>query len=141
MNKTVKVENARIIFRNFSGKERKNNEEGERTFCVVLDDSTAKELSKSKWDVKWFNDVKQDDVSIPYLQVTINPNAFFPSVIIVEKDCRRIFNEDTVPMLDKIKIKSANVTMNGYSWVVGNHRGVKVYLEELIATIEESNEK
>lgn len=138
MNKTVTIKNTRIIFRNFSGKERKNNQEGERTFCVVLDDSTAEQLIKDKWDVRYIPGIEDKDKPKPYVQVTINPNTFFPSVILLDETSRRILNEDNIERLNKVKIKSSDITINGYSWVVGSHRGVKVYLEELIATIEEN---
>ncbi|NMC58666.1 MAG: hypothetical protein GYA51_04660, partial [Candidatus Methanofastidiosa archaeon] len=44
VTKNIIVENARIAFRNFSGKEGKYNPAGRRNFCVFLDPKTAEEL-------------------------------------------------------------------------------------------------
>ena len=42
-NNYLTLENVRILFRNFSGKETKYNREGNRNFCVILDDQVLVE--------------------------------------------------------------------------------------------------
>ena len=45
-------EGARLMFRNFSGKESEFNQAGDRNFCVVLEAAEAEEMKKIGWNVK-----------------------------------------------------------------------------------------
>ena len=42
----ISVENARILFRNFAGKESKFNAKGKRNFCLILDNDVAEDLKQ-----------------------------------------------------------------------------------------------
>ena len=56
------IENAKIIFRNFAGKEGMYNAEGDRNFCVLLEDDLAEQLVKDGWNVKTLRAREEDDV-------------------------------------------------------------------------------
>ena len=45
------VENARLAFRNFSGKESKFNRAGNRNFCIIFDKETGEELQSQGWNL------------------------------------------------------------------------------------------
>ena len=49
----ITIENARIGFRNFSGKEGKYNPKGARNFCVFLAKEDAENLEQEGWNIKW----------------------------------------------------------------------------------------
>ena len=45
VNENLVIENARLLFRNFSGRESKYNRAGQRNFCVYIEDAADAGMS------------------------------------------------------------------------------------------------
>ena len=135
--KTFMVEDARIIFRNFAGKEGQYNREGDRNFAVVLPEDVAKEMLADGWNVRILAGREEGDEDTPYISVAVNFNNRPPRVVLLTSTTRTQLNEDSVEILDWADIKSADLIARGYDWSVNNKTGTKAYLQSLFVTIEE----
>jgi hypothetical protein len=134
---TFLIEGARIIFRNFSGKEGMYNREGDRNFAVLLDDVTAEEMAKDGWNVKWLKSRDEGEPEQAYLTVAVNFKGRPPRVVMITSRGRNQLSEDMVDVLDWADIRSCDMILRPYEWTVNGKSGVKAYLQSLYATIEE----
>jgi hypothetical protein len=62
--KELLIEDARLIFRNFEGKQSQFNREGKREFSVILDPATAGQMAKDGWNIKTLKAREEGD-SLP----------------------------------------------------------------------------
>lgn len=137
------LENVRIIFRNFSGKETKFNREGKRNFCVLLDDPdiwdsrSVEAMERDGWNIRYLTPREPDEPPIPYLPVTLSFNNFPPKVILVTSRGQTPLTEETVGMLDWSDIINVDLIVRPYEWEVNDKRGVKAYVKAMYVTIEE----
>jgi hypothetical protein len=135
--KTFIVEDATLIFRNFSGKEGQYNREGDRNFSVILDDESAVNLLNDGWNVRYLEPRDEGDAPTPYIQVTVNFNIRPPKVIMITSTARTQLTEDSVAVLDWADVQTADLIARGYEWAVNGKTGVKAYLQSLYITIRE----
>lgn len=132
------MEGVRIIFRNFAGKEGQYNREGDRNFCVLLDQETAEAMAKDGWNVKALMAREDGEDDQPYLPVTVQfDKGFPPRVVMVTSRGRTILGADEVELLDYADISNVDLIVNPYEWVVNGKSGIKAYLKTLFVTIEE----
>lgn len=131
------VENAKIIFRNFSGKEGRFNPAGRRNFCVLLETPLAELLTTDGWNIKWLEPRDPDDERQAYLQVSVTYNKYPPKILLITSRGKTLVTEDTVSMLDWAEIESLDLIISPYSWDVNGKEGIKAYLKSMYVTIVE----
>ena len=132
------VENARIIFRNFAGKEGKFNPAGKRSFCLLLDAETAERLEDQGWNVKTLAPRDPDDDPQPYLQVAVQFGNYPPNIYLISGGKKTKLDEDSVSILDYAEIENVDLIINPSRWEVSGKSGVKAYLKTLYVTIVEN---
>lgn len=136
----IEIENARIGFRNFSGKQGRFNPAGSRNFCVFLDDDLAKTLAKDGWNIKYLDPLEAEDPPQPYLQVAVAYTNYPPKIMLIKNrsdggDTRTYLDEGSVNVLDYADIETVDLIIRPYNWNVNDKKGVKAYIKSMYVVI------
>ena len=135
--KSFMIEDAEIIFRNFSGKEGQYNKAGERNFCVVLPNDIAAQMVEDGWNVRYLEAREEGDEAKPYIAISARFDIRPPRVVLITSTSRTQLDESSIEVLDWSDIKTADLIARGHDWYVNGKSGTKAYLQSLFVTIEE----
>lgn len=136
-NKNLIIENAQLVFRNFSGKAGKYNPAGRRNFCVILDYDTAIQLEKDGWNVRWLDPKEEGDDKKPYMSVAVAFNIRPPHVVLISGQGKSALDEASIDLLDWAELETVDLSIRPYAYDVNDKKGIKAYLKSLYATLAE----
>ena len=133
----IVMENARIGFRNFSGKEGKFNPAGRRNFCVFIESELAVKLEEDGWNVRWLQPREEGDDPQGYLQVAVSYANIPPKIVLITSRGKTILDDESINLLDWVEVKEIDLIIRPYNWNVNGKSGVKAYIKSMYVTIME----
>jgi hypothetical protein len=134
---TLIMEDARIVFRNFAGAEGMYNREGDRNFCVLLDEDTAQMMLEDGWNIKRLKPREEGEQGTPYIQVSVGFKGRPPRMVMITSKGRIELGEEECILLDWADIDKVDLIVRPYHWNVNGRTGVKAYLKSIFVTIHE----
>lgn len=143
---TVDIEDARIFYKNFAGREGTYNEAGDRNFGCALPAEIALPMKEDGWNVKEMKQRDGDDGPAQYwVPVAVSFKFRPPRIVVITRrfnfelqDFERVrttLPEDLVEMIDYADIESLDLTLNPYPYNVNGRSGIKAYLRSMYVTI------
>ena len=133
----IMIEDARLIFKNFSGEESKFNRAGNKNFCVVLDHDMADDLAAEGWNIKYLRPREDGEEPTPYLQVTVAYGNIPPKVIMIAGRNKTPLDNVSIGTLDYAEIANVDLVIRPYNWEVNGKQGIKAYLKTMYVEIEQ----
>lgn len=135
----IQMDDCRIIYRNFEGREDKYNRKGDRNFAVIIEtEEQADALVNDKneygagWNVKVKPPRDEDEGPFMTLPVKVKFNGRGPAVWLVvgDNDPVKLDKED-VGMLDRIDIARVDLDIRPYDDIINGRPFRSAYLQSI----------
>ena len=138
VNNNIKIENARIIFKNFSGKEvPPYNPAGCRNFCVIIDNDLAVKLEEDGWNIKYLKPEDEEDEPQAYISVAVSFFPYPPKIVVISDGKPEEYTEEMIYSLDGSEMENVDLVIRPYNWKMKGKGGVKAYLKTMYVTLSE----
>ena len=133
----LQIDDAKIVYRNFSGIGSKFNREGDRNFSVVIEnENDARALIEDGWNVKIKEPREEGDTPFMTLPVKIKFNDRGPTAYLKSGSAMNRLDEETINCIDDIDIASVDLDIRPYDWNVNGKEGRTAYLQSIHVTQE-----
>lgn len=134
----VTLENVRMVFKNFSGEERRYNAEGKRNFCAILPKDIAEDMDADGWNIKTLTSRDEDEQDAAFIKVNVNYNSGRPPrIVVLAGRNRTTLTEETVGSLDWAEITNVDLTISPFVREEGGETTVTAYLKTMYVTIDQ----
>lgn len=131
------IEDAVIIWPNFSGVEGQYNAKGDRNFTIRIDPKLGEALLQDGWNIKFRDPRDEGDEPSATVQVSVNFTGRPPAVYMITERGRTLLDESVIGILDGADIVKADLMINPYEWSVNGKGGIKAYLDKMFVTVRE----
>lgn len=139
----IKLEGARLIFKNFTGRAGKFNAEGMRSFAVILPEDSVSKIAKDGWNVKLSKPSDDEEERTPehYLSVKVNFNNHPPRIFILTESNPNPtpVTEDMVETLDYANMANVDLIIQSYNYDNNGSTGISAYLKTMYITLDEDD--
>mgnify|MGYP003428549536 FL=1 len=131
-----------LAYRNFTGKPGPYNEEGVRSFSVMLDEELAKDLMDQGLNIKPMKNYDDDGADQLYhLPVAVSYRIRPPRIYMVTGDGQRmplrktLMPEDSLEMMDNLEFSAVHLVVAISNYTVRGSSGKKAYLQSLFGHV------
>lgn len=141
-NGNLRIDDARIIFRNFSGAPTKfNSKGGSRDFALVIPNEEIYDaLLRDKnsggvaWNVKKL-DTQDDQDPLMFLKVRVNFDGFRPPNVYLKTDGKKVkLDEESIDILDQVEIQRVDLDIRPFDGDVNGKPFRSAYLQSMCVT-------
>lgn len=137
----ITIEDAKIIWPNFSGAKDQFNSEGDRNFNIHLTKKQADELTADGWNVKCkpARPEDEDGEERCVLKTTVNFDNRAPKIIGVGNLTRNRTQYDAgiAGLIDSATIINCDLSIVPYFWEVNGNIGLSAYLKTMYFVLQE----
>lgn len=128
----LQIDDARIVYRNFSGVGSKFNRDGDRNFSVVIDSQEiANRLAEDGWNIKVKPPREEGEEPFITLPVKIKFSDRGPKVYLKTGEILNELDEESIGCLDNVDIISVDMDIRPYDWEVNGKIGRTAYLHAI----------
>lgn len=134
-NGVLQIDDARLIYRNFSGTNGRYCKDGEGDFAVVIpDEETAKELIERGWNVTVRPPRDDGEEPFRFLKVKFKIDSKTLRVYLNSNGHTNILEKDCYGILDHIDILKADLDIRPFKWEKNGDSGISAWLNVISVT-------